>query len=390
MHFKHMLQYSNMFSLFSSQKNDFKGIILDIQSGLVRGALINKRKTEEGVEETTILSIVTRSINTKHSVTNSEQLTKKTLKLISDVMDHLIKDAGTSKISRIDYILSSPWIFSKFKTIKIKYDVETRVTSKTIANIISKEVANSSTKDDTEPVDQKIFEIRLNGYPTEMFDDKMAHELDISISTSFTSKSLLKKIKEVIEKHSNIKEGKVHSALILQYTALRELLKNNNEFIYIHVHNELTDLIMVKDSLCRNIASFPFGVNVLLRKISAVTKESLEASDSTLSLFQGEKLSDEEKVRMNKIIEPLMAEWVKFFTNSFGKIFDISNLPRTLYLATHSHYDLFKNSLTFKSEFNFEILNCDTIGPGKEILLGACTQKSEMIRMYTSTLYNEI
>lgn len=379
-----------MFSFFSNKKEGIKTIVLDIQSGLVRGALLVKNVNESGTEEIHIASVVTKAISEKTHVINAEHLAKKTYKLISDVVDHLVRDAGGKQIANISYILSSPWIISKLKTIKIDYDKETEITSKTIADLVKEEAKNYPEKVDAKPLEQRIFEIRLNGYPTVSFEGKKARKLEVSISTSFGSSSFLDKVRAVVDRHAHIKNHSVHSALLMQYTALREILKNRSEFVYIHVHRELTDLIIVKDGLCKHIASFPFGTSMLIRKVSSVTKETVEASDSILSLLQGGKLSDEQHENINRIITPVINEWGDQCVKSFEGVFDMNTVPRQLYLSVHSHFEIFKKSLMLKGGYNFEVVSCDTLNVGNSIIFDAGSAQSNLMKMYVYALSNEM
>lgn len=384
--------YNNliMFSLFSNKKEGVKSIVLDIQSGLVRGALLVKIENESGLEEIHIVSVVTKAISEKTHIINAEHLAKRTYKLISEVVEHLVRDSGGKHIYNISYILSSPWIFSKLKTIKIDYEVETEITSKTIADLVKEEAKNNPDKVDAKPLEQRIFEIRLNGYPTVSFEGKKAKRLEVSISTSFGSSTFLDKVRAVVDRHVHIKSHSVHSALLMQYTALREILKNRSEFVYIHVHRELTDMIIVKDGLCKHIASFPFGTSMLVRKVSNITKETIEASDSMLTLLQGGKLSDEQQDSIGGMITPVINEWGDQCIKSFEDVFDMNTIPRQLYLSVHSHFEIFKKSLMLKGGYNFEVVSCDTLNVGNTIIFDKGSAQSNLMKMYIYALSNEM
>ncbi len=375
-----------MFSLFSNKKEGVRSIILDIQSGLVRGALVEDCMDCDENGKIHIISVVTKSISSKTNIVNAEHLTKRILKLVEEVVEHLNNVSGSKHITRVSYILSSPWIFSKLKTVKINYGKETEITSKILSDIVKEEVKNNTTTPDIKPIEQKIFEVKLNGYPTDNFQGKSAHSLDVSVSTSFSSSLFLKKITNVVEKHIHANNYEFYSALLMQYSALREILKNKSEFIYIHCHNELTDIVIVKDNLCKHIASFPFGVSTFLRRISSKTGESMESSDSTLSLYQGDKLDGIERDRVSKIVNPLLFEWSDLCIQSFQGIFDTSTIPRTVYLSAHSHFDLFKQSLAGQTQFDFDIEQYDLIDTGEEIVFEKGSSISPMIKIYAIAL----
>ncbi len=368
-----------MFKFFSNGRNEVLDVILDIQSGLVRGSVVYGGNQ--------ILSVVTKSFSNKTEIANVEHLNKKTFKLISDVLDHISKDVGNRKIGNIRVILSMPWINTKLKTVQVKFESETKVTSSLMAEIIKGELNNDNVKGDSFPIEQKVFEIRLNGYPTLDVEDKYAHLLELSISTSFSPTVFIEKLKALLSKHLNYKEHSFHSGLLLQYSALREIFKDKNEFIYIHIHRELTDMIVIKEGLCRHIATLPFGISTILKKIANNNKESLDTSDSILSLYQGHKLNDAEMGRIDKVITPLMNKWSSDCINSIKNSLDITSIPRTIYLSAHSHFDLFKGAM-ITSQINFSINQYDSIDIGDKVIYGKGSAESNMMKIYTFALNN--
>jgi len=374
-----------MFEFFSNKKEGERSVILDIQSGLVRGAVVLRN-----LDNTLVTSVVTRSISSKTTIKNSEHLTKRVLKLISEVTEHLSRDIGKNRVDKVEYILSSPWIVSKLKTVKMDFDKETEITQSILSDIIKKETDGSVANTDTRAIEQKIFEIRLNGYPTVLVEGKKAHSLEVSLSTSFGSISFLDKVHDVVVKNIRHKHSSLHSSPLLQYKALREILKDKNEFIYLHIHSELTDMIIVKDGLCKHIASFPFGIQTILRKVSSGTKETIESSDSVLSLYQGNKLSEDEQARMKKIVDPLMSDWSSQCIKSFEGVFDITSTPRVMYISSHSHFDMFKSALAATGKYNFELISYDTIETDSDVIFSKGVAQSNMIKLYTVALNEKV
>ena len=370
-----------MFSFFSHTKEGKRNIILDIQSGLVRGALVIENEDKSSI----ILSVVTKSIPATTRILNGVHLTKRILKLVIAVVEHLAKDAGGRPISTIHYILSSPWISSQLKTVKADYKKETDINSYALADLIKSDI-RQETGTDMLRIEQKIFEIKLNGYTTATLNSKKAHMLEASLATSFGSKVFLDKLHSAVEGVVTVRASTYNSALLMQYAALREILADKHEYMYIHVHSELTDIVIVKNGLCKHIASFPFGIATFLRKITNMTGQSMESSDSLLSLFQGGKLSEAEKVSVQQIIEPLLHEWGEACMKSFASSFDVTAVPRTAYLSAHSHFDLFKEALLLHSNLNLSVIPYDSVISEDHVSFEKNSSQSTMMRMYTLAL----
>lgn len=334
-----------MFGLFSSAKKVERNIILDIQSGLVRGVLV-----EEG-EKTplTIIGTAHKSVS-KKSALNGEELSKEIGMTASSVAEALAR-GSEGAVSNISYVLSSPWIFSKLKIAQREYAKKTKVTSKTIKELAKEEYEAHHT--DIQPVDQKIFEIRFDGEEIDRIHTAKVKKVEVSLATSFAQKSFLDSVKHQVSRHVMTEKSTFHSALLLKYLAFRESLGQEN-FIYLHVHDELTDGFIVKDGVLRHLASFPFGIKTLLRKISSKSNSSIESTHSLTSLFQEGKFSEKEHERMQTLIVPAIHEWGNMCVGSFEAMKE-EGLPEKIYLCIPGYFELFKTALIFHDEYNFAV-----------------------------------
>ncbi len=358
-----------MFEFFSN-KNSSKSIILDIQSDLVRGALI---EYIDGVNDKIILTY-SKSISENLIPKNSQRIKKKILKNVHDVVHHIIKYAGHNGIKHIHYILSTPWVFSELKTLKVDFEKDISISDDIVNQIVSKDIDKEPSKFDAYVFEKKIYDIKLNGYSVNLYNNRQANKIEISYSVSLSEKAFIDELKHNVNKIIHIKNHSFHSALLTQYLAIPNKIANNSEYIYMHVHGELTDIIIVKNRQCKYISSFPFGIKTLLRKIGEVTNHSIEASDSVLTLYYADKLSESEKKKIKSLIDGFSAEFSKVCTDLFSKAFNILQLPKTLYLSTHSHFDFFKNSLISQNEIPFEILSFkDFVDKDNEDLLNMYT-----------------
>ena len=293
---------------------------------------------------------------------------------------------------------ASPWVFSQLKTLSTDYQKETEINSSIIDGIVDEEFKKQkasfqeSSEDNTDvyPLDQKIFEIKLNGYPVTNVEKKRARKLEISLSTSFSSKSFLNKLYFAVHKVIDIDNHFHHSALMLQYASLRSILHDKNDYIYMHVHSELTDVVIVKGGLCKHISSFPLGTMTLLRKIAHATRQSIEASDSLLALYQGDKLDENEKKRTKKIIEPLVSGWSAMCMKSLSASFDIMEVPRTVFVSAHSHFEIFKGALLFQNDLSFDIIPYNDTVKEDAVLTDKGVPSSTLMKMYALALRNLI
>ncbi|MEK7184687.1 MAG: cell division protein FtsA [Patescibacteria group bacterium] len=361
-----------MFELFSN-KDSHRSIILDIQSDLIHGVLVENYENGDNK----IISTCNKSIEENIAPSNSERIKKKILKLAHDVVSNLIKVSGHKNIFNIHFVLSSPWVFSELKTIKVDFDSDNNISDEIINKIINKEIDKTPSKFNAYVFEKKIYDIKLNGYSVDVYNGREAHKLEISFSVSLAEKGLIDNLKHSINKVIHIKNQSFHSALLTQYLAIPSAISKNTDYIYVHAHGELTDIIVVKNNQCKHISSFPFGSKTLLRKIALSTKHSLESADSLLTMYYDNKLSEIDKKKISSIVDSFTISFSNMCIDSFLSSFDIMHIPKRVYLSAHDHFAFFKSALISQNRIVLEILPYDDF-VGKD--------NGRIINMYTHVL----
>jgi len=349
-------------------------LIIGIESGLVRGSLVlfsqmSSSTTVAGpgipprIFHSVVSEIAPREIDI-HS-RSSAKILSAMLDAVSSVSEKTIQEglkitsshSITIPVSKIHVIFSSPWIISKTKTIKISYEKETEVTKTIIKTIVDEERHaleqkfladhSGSRESDLAFIEQKIFEVKLNGYPTNHFEDKKTRELEVSFAISISSKSILSAIEQTIEKsvRTNSRNIEYHSSLLLQYSALRNLLTNSDNYIAIHIHNEISDLIIVKNGVCAAIASFPEGTAGLSRASSLALGQSKEITHSSLNLVAKNALHPTENLKIKSVARKSTDLWLKQFTDTLTAVGQSDSTPHYVYLLTDMHYSYYEHAL---------------------------------------------
>lgn len=362
-----------MFLFPSKQKKEELSLIIEIQSGLVQGIITIFRIDQS---PKVIFSIVKKIQRKEH--TEGSHLIKAMLKAVAEVSEIIshegalrIKENNLSidQIRNIHYIFSSPWVISHSRTLKIKYEIDTEITEKLIKDIIDKdynELIKASISENKESnkeydlicIEQKIFELKLNGYYVSNYNNKKTKDLEISFASSLGSEHVLKKIHLVVSHYIYTRYRINHSSVLASFTALKTF-GNYGDYISIHIHDESTDLLVSKNGMCSSIASFPYGTSTFLRKVQHTLKSNFAEGGSIVSLLYGGKLEEREENRLRKIIEPIMIGWYMELLEIIKNYNEPIHLPKTIYLYSHDYFDVFKQSLlkNDNGKFNFEIIS---------------------------------
>lgn len=374
-----------MFSLSAKNFVKSRSIILDVQSGLVRGSIVEFRHGDKSK----INCVITKAIPPVPTSDDKLRMVNEILKVANDVVKNLLEMNHHGNIDTVHYILSSPWIFSELKNLKVDFPKETKISQATIDSVVKEQMSKNTMSADTQHIEVKICEIKLNGYTMEDFDGKVAKNLEIFLYNSYGSRDFLNKLSNTVQNLIYIKIHEYHSALLLQYSALR-ITNQKHDYIYVHVHSELTDVVVVKNNLCKYTYSFPFGSITLLRKIAQMTNQSIEASDSFITLYQSDKLNEQEKNNAKKIIDPLLASWTDLCLKSLSQVMGDIYIPRTVFLTVHSHFEVFKYALLFNNDLNFDIISYDNIETKDQVEFDKTSSQSILMRLYTLVIANMI
>jgi hypothetical protein len=361
-------------------------LILEIQSGLVNAAIVSATSTSSVVtsgvsDPARILHFVSVPITGAPHESTIRLLVSMTAAL-SQALQSLL---NVHAVSRVDCILSSPWIVSRTKSLTVTFPKDTLITKKLIGASIVPEreamlrsaagnsnggSAHSSAGDsavtELTPIEQKIFEIKINGYPTTDIAGKKGRELGIYFAVSMSAETIIEAIRDTVSRHVSptvAHRMAYHSSILLGYVASRETTSAETSYILSHIHGELSDIALVEKGITTLIASFPFGYSSLIRETSKALGEPLAATRSKIALHGSKSFHREESERISQTIETIVRErWADEFLKAvtiaeaddgvhLGAMETSRPLPYAIFLAVPGeYYPHFKKALEDRKE----------------------------------------
>lgn len=348
-------------------------LILDVQSSVVRGSL--------AIHDPSQIPHIIFSYNAVipwKSRTDSNYLVKTTLRAVSETVEacrrfiHISKGKADmpSHIGTMHFILSSPWIISHAKVISESYAKPMIVTHSHVMKLIEadKSSLGEVTGGSLGVIEQKIFAISLNGYPTASWEDQQARHLEVSYAMSAVGSKMIERFKEACGKGNHSSKIRFHSSLLMQKIGLQAIMPDLDEFALLHIHGELTDLALINGSSCTFFGSFPFGVRTLVRKIAAAEKTDIQTADSLLTLYTGghfdETHSKDSMERIKNIGNGWTSELSKILNDNSSAESVIRNMPRKILASTWSHDDFFLQAiLNAYPKSKPELISIESITP---------------------------
>ena len=356
-------------TFFSSKPKPRLDFIIDIQSSVVRGSLvlIHSDQPPHVIWTTTVLVPYRADGGSAYLV----DTTIKAVETVSQGARVFIDDTHAhgpipKHIARAHCVLSSPWIFSQARTVDQQFAKDTKITRAHVHNIIQEERVrlSQSSSDKMVGIEEKIFDVRLNGYSVSHWEGTTARSLEVSFAVSMASKSIIDRFSAVVTS-SGARASRVdfHSSLLLQHIGMNAIMpvESNDSYVLIHVHGELTDIVAVDGQTCILFGSHPIGIRTIIRQISSELSLADSAVDSAITIYEGGQFDPAHASSDVQSIQRALALW----TNNCRTVTDLiprNHAPQRAVISSRIHEQLFKSSfMAVYATLKTDIMPTETI-----------------------------
>lgn len=331
---------------FSSGQGELS-LIIDVQSSIVRGSLVHFRHGQKPA----ILYTHNISIPYKPN-SGSAYLIKFALRAVDDIIGvmsaNIHNDSNSEElprnISSVHYVLSSPWVVSQAKTISTNFKEDTTISRAYVSGLIWEERAKMTTaqNDDIRIIEEKVFDVRLNGYSVASWESRHTRELGISFVVSIAGSRMIDcfiaSCEPIIRHRDHIY---FHSSLFLQHLGIQGVIPDISDYALVHIHGELTDVAIVHARSCSFFGSYPFGVNTVVRSVAHDTQTTEEMADSTLNLYIKGDIDDGRAKKESVAIDTMKQHWMDEFRTLLKTSPTPEAVPRKIVISARTHEDFF-------------------------------------------------
>lgn len=323
-------------SLFSFSKKKIlenHSLVFNIGSGSVAGAIINFTE-KPGVE---IASYFEEKIPFQKEVTPEThlELMKKSL---SSLLERFQKKGF--KIDNVFYIFSSPWSVSQTKTIKVKENKAFKLTDDYLKKIISAQADKAEILNHGQIIEKKIIQIKANGYVIDNPNNKPVQELEVSLFLTAIPDQILKEIEDIVVKYFIVTNTICHSISLPIFSTIRDLFPNKEDFTYLDISEEMTDLAIVKEGVVSINASFPLGRNEFMRRLAQKLNITEAIADSMIKMNSLKSHDQMATLNFNNAMKEVVEDWLSQVQSTFNKIKQGLHLPQDIFFVAN-------NDLTF-------------------------------------------
>ena len=327
-------------NLFSFKKKPYLSFVFDIRNISISIAVTkfeNNKKPEIVYCQNFTIADQDIAVSKKYTTSMIKTLDR----AILTARKNLVKIGNNTPIKKYFFFIGSPWSVSQSKMIKVikekAFNIDNNFLEKIVLSEedrIEKEIENNSKGIDWEIIEEKVIQSKLNDYKIEKIYGKKTKDVEIDIFVSFSPKEILNKISSSVD--SKLTKYQTNSCLLSSFAFLRDLYNDKNDFIYVDIDKNITDVCIVRDDIVFGIVSFPLGEKNIIQTISQKLKLSEEIVLSSINIKCHGKCEEKEHDKMEDILNVGMSKWFEKFNEIILKICSEKDLPRNIFIMPNT------------------------------------------------------
>lgn len=341
---------------FKNKSEEKVGILYDVGSASVACALVEYRETSHP----TVLYM--SRVNAKTITTTSTQellqtigdaIVKSTNNVLANGMPELIRvrknHRKSVKITRVDAVLSEPWIVSKLFDIYIKKEKPVLITPRFVKNTLNTErkkfmeslheIDPVFESDPGKSAEDMVIEILVNGYKTSNIYGKTADALSIKMYLSFVLQSIADKITAKASQHFNVKQVDFHTFPFVFLKGINTLYSSPKQFLTVDVTGEFTNISMIYDGVVQETKTIGFGYNALVRKVAQMFQVENEIAKSYMHLMHDGRADTAIAQKLESFYENELGElgWGTLVKKEIDALAQEFGMPKYAYMISMSY-----------------------------------------------------
>ncbi len=288
-------------------------VIVSIGSGNVYGAIVVFEKNAHPL----ILQSHQSEFPVKEKI-NAEELSTYMLSALHKTMQAL-QDKHKKRIKNVHVVFASPWFSSFSKLLQVKKDEAFTVQQKNVEKLIAEEFAEifkGVTDGGSVVVEKALSHIKLNGYETANPYGKTAKTLDVAVYGSMVPSLLREKVESEIYTIIHPKKILFHTFPFVAWDVILPLFSPKEDFVFIDIGSEVTDVLIVRRGSIYSLVSFPMGKNHLIRKAAIHFDTHPELAASMINLYANDSAEADVKEKVAMLVNAFAEEWGIRFLNS--------------------------------------------------------------------------
>ena len=262
---------------------------------------------------------------------------------IKQALAEIFKEIGKSApIDGVFVSLSSSWYFAQPKIIKLRERENFELTEEILDQQLEKTISSvkeefekkfSVSKEELAVLESRLFKILLNGYQVFDFRNKKIKTAELYAYLTVAPLGLTEEIKKIAKENLGANNVHFHTSSFILFEKMREIFGWDESFLIVDVGEEITEVMIVKSGLIKEISSFSKGGNFIIRKIISSLKITPEEAFSYLKMRGRNELIEDLKSKIENILKEAFLEWEKSFKEILDDFYRFEGpLPERIFM----------------------------------------------------------
>lgn len=306
------------FSFFTKRARDTSTILLiDIGSASVGVARMDAE--EKGVP---LISAVARRDIPLQEALSSAQFTAAMNRALLSALKAL---RSTGKVHgivgksspQVFCALSSPWFILKIRRIEFARAEPFEVTERLLDMLITEdteklkdELYQTLPAKDVAVIERKFLQFKLNGYEVNAPYGKKTAKLEIVSATSVSSLRAIESIRRAVNYVFHAPVIHFSAFPLVAFSAIRDMVPHEQNFLFLDITGEATDVSLVEKDILAGTVSFPRGKNFFIREIANSRRTLHEEAASLLGMFLRDELDESRRKEIASVVSHSREAWI--------------------------------------------------------------------------------
>jgi hypothetical protein len=271
----------------------------------------------------------------------SENLTKATLRLLSDLVWNSVKKYAESEMGKrhgavesLFAIVGTPWVRSRTSIAEESFDRERSVTKTMIHGLAKRALETPSSLDVARVFESSVTRVQLNGYPTGRPEGKSAHHISVTAFQSDIETEVKQGIEATLHQFFPGRAVDFRSAARSALFSLHEKAPSHH-YVLVNVGSTASECIAVHKEDTSDHVSAPIGVATIAQKLSGEHGFAEEVF-TLLRMLATDACTAPACAALKVNLSKLEPELVKIFGDMFSTIAKHRKVPNTCFLSVHA------------------------------------------------------
>lgn len=236
-------------------------------------------------------------------------------------------------IHAVHAVIHAPWTRSQPVRAHADFPEPLRITGRTISSLAKEALSSASHINKETFLEASVMEIRLNGYPTERPEGKLASMVSLVGLVSECDPRLRGVVTSAIGQLIPHTRPIFHSSTRAALTALKAYVPMK-EYVTIDITTEATTITAISDGVAEAQITVPEGTSGILKRLSATALP--EETLSLLRMLERDHCDTDACESLKAAIGKVEPDLVRLFGEATGKLASVKRLPNYAVLSAHA------------------------------------------------------